>query len=473
MKRPKMLWTVVALSVVACRAPTPREAPRRPNVVLMMADDLASNDLSCYGGRNIETPCIDRLAARSLRLTSYYAGSTVCTPSRMALLSGAYPARLGWRWGVLGYGFPPKTGMSADVYTIAEAFRDAGYYTAMTGKWHLGDQSMEPGEQGFSSSLYIRMSNNQNRDMYRDGALVEADWDNRTLTEAFTREAIRVIEADRDEPFFLYVPFSAPHFPAAPHPAWAGRSGDGRAAKYKDVVEELDARVGQLLDALAASGKADDTIVIFTSDNGRQSGQEAAEPDPLYRGKKWQSLEGGTRVPCIVHGPGRVQARHSDAVVSAMDLFPTLASACGVKLDLPDRAQQLDGVDLWPLFTGSRAGGAAGRAELLYWHGKGQATALRSGRWKLRFHAGKDKPEDPALTSGPELYDLDADVLEREDVSAAHPDVVRSMMARARALLEGVYAEQVPVGTTPDALPTHAPVAARDVWGPWLDAAAK
>ena len=238
-------------------------------------------------------------------------------------------------------------------------------------------------------------------------------------------------------------------------------------------VPELDARVGQLLDALAASGKADDTIVIFTSDNGRQSGQEAAEPDPLYRGQKWQSLEGGTRVPCIVHSPGHVQARHSDAVVSAMDLFPTLASACGVELDLPDGAQRLDGVDLWPLFTGSRAGDAAGRAELLYWHGKGQATALRSGRWKLRFHAGDDKPKDPALTSGPELFDLDADVLEREDVSAAHPDVVRSMMARARALLLGVYAEQVPVGTAADASPTRAPVAARDVWGPWLDAAAK
>ncbi len=466
-------WMVAAATLVACRAPAPEAAPRRPNVILMMADDLASNDLFCYGGRNIATPCIDRLARGSLRLTSYYAGSAVCTPSRMALLSGAYPARLGWRWGVLGYGFPPKTGMSPDVYTVAEAFRDAGYFTAMTGKWHLGDGAMQPGSQGFSSSLYIRMSNNQNRDMYRDGALVAADWDNRLLTETFTQEAIRVIEEPRDEPFFLYVPFSAPHFPAQPHPEWSGRSGATRPDKYKDVVEELDARVGELLDALRRAGKADDTIVVFTSDNGRQRGQQAATPDPLFRGMKWQSLEGGTRVPCIVSAPSRVKPGVCDELVSAMDLFPSLAAACRVPVTPPRGAQRLDGVDLWSVFAGGSAERAAGRRELLYWHGRGQATALRSGAWKLRFHAGDENPKDPPLTDGPELYDLARDAYERDDLAAARPELVRSMTARARELLQDVYAHQVSVGALPGAAPKGPPLRAEQVWGPWLGAPPK
>lgn len=452
----------------ACQG-APESASTKPrNVILMMADDLASNDLSCYGGRNIQTPHLDAFAAESLRLTDYYAGSAVCTPSRMALLSGAYPARLGWRWGVLGYGFPSKTGMSGAVYTMAEAFRDAGYRTAMAGKWHLGDGSMSPKSQGFASSLYIRMSNNQNRDMFRDGGLVQKDWDNRTLTAAFAEEALRVVEADRDEPFFLYLPWSAPHFPAEPHPEWAGRSGGTRAAKYKDVVEELDHRVGALLAALERAGKADDTIVIFTSDNGRQPGQESKHPDPLFRGKKWQSLEGGARVPCLVRCPGEVQPGVSDQLVSAMDLFPTLAAACGVAVQLPDDAQALDGLDLWPNLTRRGRTPTAVRTELLYWHGKGAAAALRVGPWKLRFHADGQKPADPPLEGGPELFDLVRDPQELQDLAARDPARAAAMRARARLLLEEIYSAQVPLGVQPGAKPAPAPLTAPAVWGPWL-----
>ena len=455
----------------ACHSGPDTSASARPrNVILMMADDLASNDLSCYGGRNIQTPHLDALAIGSLRLTDYYAGSAVCTPSRMALLSGAYPARLGWRRGVLGYGFAPGTGMSTDVHTIAEAFQRAGYHTAMAGKWHLGDGDMRPEAQGFDSSLYIRMSNNQNRDMYRDGALVQKDWDNRTLTEAFAGEAVRVIEAERDEPFFLYLPWSAPHFPAEPHPEWRGRSGDTRAARYKDVVEELDHRIGALLRALERAGKADDTIVVFTSDNGRQRGQQGARPDPLYRGQKWQSLEGGTRVPCLIRCPGAIAPGVSDQLVSAMDLFPTLASACGVEIAPGQAAQRLDGMDLWSCLTDRTDAARRGRRELLYWHGQGAATALRQGRWKLRFHADAQQPVDPPLASGPELYDLADDPQEQRDLAAEHPEQVAAMLHRARALLQGVYADQVPLGALPDAAPLPARLTAREVWGPTLSA---
>ena len=199
----RSLFSILLIVLTAGTLPTRAQAQTRPNVILMMADDLANEDLSCYGGTRIKTPNIDQLAGEGLKLTSYYAGNPVCSPSRMALLSGSYPARLGWRWGVLGYGFAPKTGMSPRVYTMAEAFRDAGYRTAITGKWHLGDQNMSPENQGFDSAYYIRMSNNQNRDMFRDGKLVQEKWDNRLLTQTFAEEAIRVIKEDSDKPFFL------------------------------------------------------------------------------------------------------------------------------------------------------------------------------------------------------------------------------------------------------------------------------
>lgn len=449
--------------------PTSEAPAPRYNVILMMADDLASNDLSCYGGARIQTPRLDRLAADGLRLTSYYAGSAVCSPSRMALLSGAYPARLGWRWGVLGYGFPKQTGMSSRVFTMAEAFQAAGYRTAMAGKWHLGAGNLEPKDQGFDSSLYIRMSNNQNRDMYRDGELVRKKWDNRLLTKAFADEAVRVIGADDDRPFFLYVPWSAPHFPADPHPDWRGRSGDDRSAKYTDVVEELDARVGEILDALAASGRADRTIVVFTSDNGRQSGQSGPKPDPLYSGKKWQSREGGTRVPCIIHAPGSWRRGVSDEFVSALDLFPTLASACGVEVRLPRNAQPMDGIDLSPHLVSGSASTDPKRTELLYWHGKGQATAIRVGSWKLHFHAGDQNPKDVKLVDGPALFDLERDVKEEHDIAAQHPERVRAMLERARQLLTEVYGAQVPLGAWGDGVPPSDLVEAADVWGPWMN----
>lgn len=468
MKNFKPYLALAVLLLVACSAqPQPAAQPVRPNVILMMADDLANEDLSCYGGTRIQTPRIDALAKQGLSLTSYYAGNPVCSPSRMALLSGSYPARLGWRWGVLGYGFAPKTGMSPRVYTVAEAFRDAGYRTAMTGKWHLGDNGMGPEDQGFDSSYCIRMSNNQNRDMYRDGKLVREKWDNRLLTETFAEECIRVINEESDKPFFLYVPWSAPHFPADPHPDWHGKSGENKNGKYIDTVKELDHRVGQVLDALEKAGKAGHTIVIFTSDNGRQGGQQGKEDDPPYRGMKWQALEGGTRVPCIVRLPGVFKAGDTyHEMVAAIDLYPTLAYACGVGIKLPDNAQKMDGVNVWANLRGQKS--ELARKEKLYWHGKGQATAIRVGDWKLIFNEGDDKKKDPALDNGPVLFNLREDVKETTNVADKHPERVKAMLARAKELLQDVYANQVPVGTWEGAQPPDEPLKAEDVWGKWI-----
>ncbi|MEM6258233.1 MAG: sulfatase-like hydrolase/transferase [Planctomycetota bacterium] len=453
---------LAALTLLIC--PLVFAEAQRPNVILMMADDLANEDLSCYGSTRIQTPNLDKLASEGLRLTSYYAGNPVCSPSRMALLSGSYPARLGWRWGVLGYGFKPKTGMSPRVYTVAEAFRDSGYRTAISGKWHLGDGPMSPENQGFNSAYYIRMSNNQDRDMFRDGKLVQEKWDNALLTETFTEECVRVIEEDSDKPFFLYVPWTAPHFPADPHPDWLGKSGTNKSAKVTDVIEELDHRVGQVLDALEKAGKAGNTIVIFTSDNGRQSGQQGPNDDPPYSGMKWHSKEGGTRVPCLIRWPSKLKPERLDMLIGTIDLYPTLAAMCRVEVRLPDHAQKIDGINQSDVLHGWETDNW--RNELLYWHGKGQATAIRIGKWKLFFNAG-DKG-DPDISRGPVLYDLSEDPKEKNNLADQHLDLVQQMLARAKELLTEVYTNQVPLGTWGDPNALDPPLKAEDVWGPWI-----
>lgn len=463
--RPAALFSAI-LALSSFQASILAQESPRPNVILMLADDLANEDLSCYGSGRIATPRIDQLAAEGVRLVNYYSGSTVCTPARMALLSGSYPARLGWRWGVMGYGLSLNTGMSPKVHTMAEAFRDAGYRTAMSGKWHLGSKNMGPGQQGFESAYYIYMSNNQGRDMYRDGELVQEDWDNRLLTETFTEEVIRVINEPGDRPFFLYVPWTAPHFPADPHPDWHGRSGEDPSGKYTDVVRELDHRVGEILDALEKAGKAENTIVVFTSDNGRQPGQEGPDEQLQFSGHKWQTREGGMRVPMIIRYPGKLpDVEVIDTMMTAMDLYPTLAEACGIVPELPDDAQILDGVSTWRNLTQLESRPA--RHELLYWHGRGQATAIRVGDWKLHFNRGDDRPEDEPL-EGPALYHLGNDPMETEDLAARHPEKVQRLLARAGEKLIEIYDNSLPLGTWPDVELEEEPVRPETVWGPWI-----
>ncbi len=444
-------------------------AKDHPNVILMMADDLANEDLSCYGSTRIQTPVLDQLAKEGLKLTSYYAGNPVCSPSRMALLSGSYPARLGWRCGVLGYGFPGKSGMHSKVYTIAEAFRDAGYRTAISGKWHLGIEGMAPEDQGFGSAYYIAMSNNQNRDMYRDGKLVQEKWDNRLLTETFAEEAIRVINEKSDKPFFLYVPWTAPHFPVDPHPDWKTEPKAKITVKYTKVVEELDTRIGQILDALKQAGKQKNTIVIFTSDNGRQPGQAGPNDVPPFTGHKWQSLEGGTRVPFIIRYPEVIAAgKESDSMLAAIDLLPTLGSACGIVIEVPEEAQKLDGINAWKNLT--QPDSKPARTELLYWHGKGPATAIRKGDWKLRFNATneKQKPLDPPLPDGPALHNLKDDPRETKNLAQEQPEKAAALLARAKELLGEIYMNQIPLGAWPGVELEDEPIKASEVWGNWI-----
>ena len=444
LSRRKFLKTccgIIGLASAGCRCEPPT-APDKPNIVLIMADDLGYHDLGCYGHSKIKTPVLDQLAKDGMRLTSFYSGATVCTPSRMALLTGAYPTRLGWEKGVIGYKMGSHDGMNPEALTIAEIFESEGYATAISGKWHLGDQpETRPHRQGFDSAYYIDKSNNQTRKMWRGDELIDDRIVNRLLTERFTVEAIRFIKEKKDKPFFLYMPYTAPHFPVEAHPDWKGKS---RFGEYGDVVEELDFRIGQILKTLKELKIDKNTIVVFLSDNGPNP-HEKADSLP-YRGEKWSALEGGTRVPAIVSWPGIVPAgQESDALMGALDLLPTLCHACEIDWRKKSTGKPvIDGVNVWDTILGKK--GDHPRKDLLYWHGMGGFHAIRAGNWKLFFnrqHAvsglgtARKTPEQAQMianySSGdaPLLYNLKDDPGETIDLSDKYPDKVKEMKALA------------------------------------------
>lgn len=429
-----MLWMLAMISFAESKS---------PNVVLIMADDLGYYDLSCYGHPSIKTPVIDRLAKEGVRLTSFYAGSTICTPSRMALLTGSYPSRLGWSKGVIGYIMKKGQGMSQGALTMAEIFKEQDYRTGIFGKWHLGDESQFlPHEQGFEESFYINKSNNQTKKLWRRDKLVQDPFDNRHLTEQFTNEAVSFIKTHKDNPFFLYVPYSAPHFPVQAHPDWKGKSEYG---SYGDVVEEMDSRIGEILNALKLEGIEKDTIVVFLSDNGPEPLTKESKAKPL-RGKKWSALEGGNRVPCIVRFPGKIpQGSETDELIAAIDLLPTLSHACGINFRGANGRQDLiDGMNLWKFLTGD-GNGTKPRKDFLYWHGSNGFQAIRMGKWKLflnRQHAGmKGK--------GPALFNLEEDITESMDLSKMFPDKVQLMSEIAKKRLASIKANSIPLGVSP------------------------
>ena len=440
-----------------------------PNVILIMADDLGYNDLSGFGHPEIDTPVLDQLASDGIRLTSFYSGASVCTPSRMALLTGCYPIRMGWKQGVIGYKMGMRDGLHPRAVTVAEVFQKSGYVTAMAGKWHLGSEPpCRPHRQGFDTAYYIDKSNNQTKKIWRNDSVVEQQFVNRRLTEQFTDEAVKFIKKNHRQKFFLYVPYTAPHFPVQSHPDWKGTSSFG---VYGDVVEEVDARIGKILAALANEGIAEQTIVLFCSDNGPQPGQ-AARAFP-FRGMKWSALEGGTRVPCIIRWPGQIPAgKSSDQVVTAMDLMPTLCDLAGIDLGetvslVMQRSssgenstmQPLDGRSVADLFLGKV--GSLPEREVLYWHGMGQPQAIRKGVWKLFFDheatvtgLGVDGtlPDERgeafkalAKREGPVLFNLAEQKDELIDYSLERPDIVKQLSDEATRELSETKEHMIPL----------------------------
>ena len=413
---------------------------QRPNVVLILSDDLGYHDLGCYGHPKIKTPIIDQLAKDGVRLTSFYSGSTVCTPSRMALLTGSYPVRYGWSKGVVGHIMEKKRGLSPKATTMAEIFKEAGYKTGIFGKWHLGDEpNFMPNNQGFDESFFINKSNNQTKKIWTGGEVTQNPFDNKLLTEAFTNGAKAFIKKNKDIPFFLYVPYSAPHFPLEAHPDWKGKSDYG---VYGDVVEEMDARVGEILTELNVNNLSERTIVVFMSDNGPEPLTKESKAIP-FRGKKWSALEGGNRVPCIIKSPCKSKGGTVyNKTVSAMDMLPSLAHACGI--NIPERSGEsppIDGVNLWDELIGKKLE-AKGRPDLLFWHGADGFQAIRIGDWKLFFNR-----RDAELSGeGPALFKVKDDIKERNDLSKLFPSIVTKMTGVASQRLESIKRRSIPLG---------------------------
>ncbi|QTN31098.1 sulfatase-like hydrolase/transferase [Akkermansiaceae bacterium] len=440
-------------TALACLLTVTALKAEKPNVILIMADDLGYRDLGCYGHPSIKTPVLDKLAAGGMRLTNFHSGASVCTPSRMALLTGAYPVRLGWTKGVAGYLMGPKDGMASEALTIAEIFKAEGYVTGISGKWHIGRlPGTTPGDQGFDSSFYNPMSNNQLDELWRGDKIEVKPTDNRLLTEQFTTEAMRFIRENKEKPFFLYLPHTAPHFPVMPHPDWKGHSGFG---DYGDVVEELDGRIGDILELLDELKLAQNTIVVFISDNGPQKGEKASALP--FRGAKWSAFEGGTRVPGIVSWPGKIPGGgKSDDLIGAIDLLPTLCRAAGIDWKRHAKGKPpLDGMDVWDTLLGKCDDHP--RSELLHWHGM-HATphALTSGNWKIfpdRRHAAEGHSKKAIAEdadASPLLYNLQDDPAESEDLSARFPEKVAALESRFDGLLREISSGTMLEIATPD-----------------------
>lgn len=389
----------------------------RPNIIYINCDDLGYGDLACYGAPDIRTPHLDRMAAEGTRFIDFSVPSALCTPSRAALMTGRYPGRSGLAVGVLRP--DADNGLPAKELTLAEVAKQAGYSTACIGKWHLGFKpGMRPLNQGFDSYYGVlhNLDHHETVVFEKEGGMpvlrgnvvekrpaVPAE-----MTALYTAEALAFIEANREQPFFLYLGHAMPHLPFDASPRFKDKSARGL---YGDVVEELDDSTGQILDKLRSLGLAEKTLVIFTSDNGpeRKTPGTAA---PLS-GSKHTVFEGGLRVPCIAWWPGHVPPdRVSREFVSSLDVLPTLAKLAGTALP---PGLVLDGYDISDVLL--KTDGQSPRQTLysLYGMKKNRKESMREGRWKLQF------------TNPPTLFDLGSDLAETQDVAARNAGQVKRL----------------------------------------------
>ncbi|TWT67709.1 Arylsulfatase [Posidoniimonas polymericola] len=448
-----------ALLLGAALASVAAADDRPPNVVVIFIDDMGYADIGPFGAE-CPTPNLDRMAAEGRLLTDFHAATAVCSASRAALLTGCYPDRVGVQG---AYGPHSRVGLNPDEVTIAELCRQRGYATACFGKWHLGDApQFLPTRQGFDTWFGLPYSNDMwplhpdlvklppdaaerksrypKLPLYRDEQIVDPEVtaeDQAQLTTQYTEHAVEFIDQHADQPFFLYLPHSMVHVPIFVSDKFKGKSGAGL---FGDVVMEVDWSVGQVLDALEANGIDDNTLVVFTSDNGPwlSYGDHAGSAGPFREGKGTM-FEGGYREPFIARWPGKIPAgTTSDELATTMDLLPTIAGLIGAEVPT-DR--KIDGQDIWPLLSGDADAGFTHSPFYCYW--LGELHAVRDNRWKLHFpHKYRTLSGRPGGTGGVPvgydqatiglaLFDLKSDPGETTNVAAQHPDIVERLQAMA------------------------------------------
>jgi len=396
------------------------KAPKPPNVLLILIDDMGYADVGCYGAKDILTPHIDRLAREGVRLTDCYLNGPVCTPTRCGLMTGRYQQRFGLEWalspGQKGYG------LSSQNRTIAYYLKQAGYATGMFGKWHLGyEPEVGPNRHGFDE-FYGLLSGNVDHYSHQE-INNEEDWFENTTpikaegysTELIRDRTLRFLDTHANQPFFAYVPFNSVHWPfQAP-----GRPGDvrtrptwfegSREKDYKPMLESIDSAIGQMLAKLEAKGVLDDTLVIFTNDNG---GERLSDNRPFFHHKAtlW---EGGIRVPGILRWPKRLpKGKVSAQPAMSMDLMATIMDVCGLQ---PDPGQPLDGRTLLPVISGQKPI----EERTFFWRinrADRKQRACRRGKWKWISDSEFNQ-----------LFDLTVDPGERNDLAYQHPQLAKEL----------------------------------------------
>lgn len=437
--------TIAAIGAASAAVALPAVAAtkRKPNIILIVADDLGWGDLGCYGSPFIKTPHLDALAKRGVRMTDFYASANVCTPSRAGMLTGRYPIRTGLAHEVIQV--KDSKGLPLSEVTIAKMLQPE-YATMLAGKWHLGHVApyWPPMAHGFDGFAGIPYSNDMRPlSFYRsrpDGSLAEEEAVQEKLTDQFFDASIEFVRANRSRPFFLMVTPSAPHIPLRPGAGFAGRSA---ASTYGDVVEELDAAVGRLVAAVTQAGLARDTLILFTSDNGPWFEGSAGPHQGRKGGAGW---DGGYLVPMIASWPGTLRARVTDAIGMNIDLLPTIANAAGVSLP---QGTTIDGRNLLLVW---QRGGASPHDQLILFNNE-RVAALRTPQWKYVVRSYYRPYNVPLAALGyPLLFDVTRDPGETVNLAARHPAVAVDMAARFKAARD--YFEPLGTSQVPDTIPS-------------------
>ncbi|ELP30586.1 sulfatase family protein [Rhodopirellula baltica] len=434
----------------------------RPNVVVILADDLGYGDLSCYGAEDISTPNIDRMATEGAKFSSFYV-SSVCSPTRASLMTGSHSTRVG----IGGVLFPRNNhGLNSDEITLPELLKNQGYATAIIGKWHLGNEDMfQPLNHGFDYWYGTPSSNSQfyyptikkyaadcvfregftregilKREtaacpLIEDNIVIEVPADQTQFTQRYTRETIRFITQNKDKSFFVYLGHNMPHIPLHASEKFVGSSKRGI---YGDTIQELDWSTGEILRALKELGLDQNTLVIFTSDNGPNTGKGGSAG--VLKGGKGSTLEGGVRVPFVARWPGTIPAgTEFDEAITGMDLLPTLTKLAGG--EVPDD-RVIDGKDIGSLLAGKPDAKSPHEA-IYYLRGRG-VDGIRVGDWKYRMATDKapkvkKSKKQPAAESQSKkvsvetLYNLSDDIGEQKNLIAKHPDIAARMKKQMEA----------------------------------------
>ncbi|HWD90775.1 MAG TPA: sulfatase [Verrucomicrobiae bacterium] len=430
-----------------------------PNIVIIYIDDMGYADIGPFGAKGYSTPNLDRMAAEGMKFTSFYSAQPICSASRSSLMTGCYANRVGFSGALMPHN---KWGISSNEMTIAQVCKQKGYATAAFGKWHLGDAiRFLPLQHGFDEYFGLPYSNDMTPHprwqgdsqeqpfiklpLINQNTVVNPDVDDAAqdmLTTWYTEHAVSFIHRHKDRPFFLYVPHAMVHVPLHVSDKFRGKTERGL---FGDVVEELDWSVGQILAAIKEDGLDNNTLVMFCSDNGPwlAYGDHAGSAYPLREGKG-TSWDGGVREPTLMRWPGRIPAgRVCDAPLCTIDMLPTIASLIGAPLP----PHKIDGLDISRVMLGQTS--QSPHDVLYFYYHLNDLEALRSGKWKLELarqyrsldgkpggKGGRPAPYSQLKIPQPELYDLDVDPGEQNDVAAGNPEVMKKLVAYAEQARE-------------------------------------